>query len=124
MAESSNLYETFLEHAKSIMAFKSEKIIEQPSRTNKLESKTLANSKLPKDKKDPKLRDEPTPLAPIHLPKTPCPSALETHVHFNRKGGELDKILELFKQVHINLLLVDIIKQVPACTKSLKDLCT
>ena len=44
-----------------------------------------------------------------------------------RKITQEDKsqdILELFKQVKINLLLLYAIKQVPACGKFLKDMCT
>ena len=33
-------------------------------------------------------------------------------------------MLELFKQVHINLPFLDAIKQIPAYAKFLKDLCT
>ncbi|GAV76453.1 hypothetical protein CFOL_v3_19927 [Cephalotus follicularis] len=36
----------------------------------------------------------------------------------------MDKTMELFKQVHINLPLLDAIQQVPAYAKFLKDLCT
>ena len=34
------------------------------------------------------------------------------------------EILEVFKEVKINLPLLDVIKQVPTCAKFLKDLCT
>ena len=36
----------------------------------------------------------------------------------------MNEMLELFKQVQINLPLLDAIKQVPAYAKFLKDLCT
>ena len=36
----------------------------------------------------------------------------------------MQEMLELFKQVHINLPLLDAIKQVPSYAKFLKDLCT
>ncbi|GAV62800.1 hypothetical protein CFOL_v3_06323 [Cephalotus follicularis] len=36
----------------------------------------------------------------------------------------MDEMMELFKQVEINLPLLDAIRQVPAYAKFLKDLCT
>ncbi|XXG44752.1 hypothetical protein AAC387_Pa02g0020 [Persea americana] len=36
----------------------------------------------------------------------------------------MDEMLDVFKQVKINLPLLDAIKQVPSCAKFLKDLCT
>ena len=36
----------------------------------------------------------------------------------------MDEMLDVFKQVKINLPLLDAIKQVPSYTKFLKDLCT
>ncbi|XP_074350090.1 uncharacterized protein LOC141689636 [Apium graveolens] len=42
----------------------------------------------------------------------------------NKQFAELDKILEVFKQVKINIPLLDAIQQVPSYAKCLKDLCT
>ena len=36
----------------------------------------------------------------------------------------MEKILEIFKQVKVNIPLLDIIQQVPTYAKFLKDLCT
>ena len=43
---------------------------------------------------------------------------------FTKKGVLMDEMMELFKQVQINLSLLDAIKQVPSYAKFLKDLCT
>ena len=51
-----------------------------------------------------------------HSPHTPSP--------FAKKGVRMGEMMELFKQVQINLLLLDAIKQVPSYAKFLKDLCT
>ncbi|XP_021992121.1 uncharacterized protein LOC110888932 [Helianthus annuus] len=56
----------------------------------------------------------------------PFPKALinpETKV-VNKRGPQQDEMWEVFKQVKINLPLLDAIKQVPAYAKYLKELCT
>jgi hypothetical protein len=42
----------------------------------------------------------------------------------NKRGTQRDELWEVFKQVKINLSLLDAIKHVPAYAKYLKDLCT
>ena len=42
----------------------------------------------------------------------------------NKQSAQLDKILEVFKQVKINNPLLDAIQQIPSYAKCLKDLCT
>ncbi|KAK1433898.1 hypothetical protein QVD17_10816 [Tagetes erecta] len=56
----------------------------------------------------------------------PYPSALkEPNTPLAKKRGpQQDEMWEIFKQVKINLPLIDAIKQVPAYAKYLKDLCT
>ncbi|GAV67328.1 LOW QUALITY PROTEIN: hypothetical protein CFOL_v3_10834, partial [Cephalotus follicularis] len=43
---------------------------------------------------------------------------------FGKKLARMDEMMELFKQVQINLPLLEAIQQVPAYAKFLKDLCT
>ena len=50
----------------------------------------------------------------------PFPSAMQRH----KVGDKTLEILEVLKQVKINIPLLDMIKQVPAHAKFLKDLCT
>ncbi|CAK9151637.1 unnamed protein product [Ilex paraguariensis] len=50
----------------------------------------------------------------------PFPSRLKPPV----KVANYADILEMFKQVKINIPLLDAIKQIPSCAKILKDLCT
>ena len=42
----------------------------------------------------------------------------------NKRGPQSDEMWEVFKQVKINLPLLDAIKQIPAYAKYLKDMCT
>ena len=55
-----------------------------------------------------------------YAPKAPFPQRLAK----GKKGKSTDEILEIFKQVSVNIPLLDAIKQVPSYAKFLKDLCT
>ena len=55
-----------------------------------------------------------------HVPKAPFPQRLR----HNKNAGHMDKIVEIFKQVQVNIPLLDVIAQVPTYAKFLKDLCT
>ncbi|GAV63041.1 hypothetical protein CFOL_v3_06563 [Cephalotus follicularis] len=60
-------------------------------------------------------------------PKAPFPECLRYPSlvpPFGTKFGRIDEMMELFKQVQINLPLLDAIRQVPSYAKFLKDLCT
>ncbi|GAV62831.1 hypothetical protein CFOL_v3_06354 [Cephalotus follicularis] len=60
-------------------------------------------------------------------PKAPFPECLRSPSlvpPFGKKLARMDEMMELFKQVQINLPLLDAIRQVPAYAKFLKDLCT
>ncbi|GAV67086.1 LOW QUALITY PROTEIN: hypothetical protein CFOL_v3_10595, partial [Cephalotus follicularis] len=52
-------------------------------------------------------------------PPVPFPKRLEK----NKKAPAMDKIIETFKQVQINIPLLEAIEQVPSYAKVLKDLC-
>ncbi|KAI5652481.1 hypothetical protein M9H77_29668 [Catharanthus roseus] len=65
---------------------------------------------------------EPSPMT-SYKPKLPFPQALLPPPHL-RKDNKMEDILETFKEVKINLPLLDAIKLVPAYAKFLKDMCT
>jgi hypothetical protein len=54
------------------------------------------------------------------VPKAPYPERLQVP----RNGGKLEDILEVFKQVQINIPFLDAIQQIPSYAKFLKDLVT
>ena len=58
-----------------------------------------------------------------HKPRVPYPQALDAPFS-SKKGKHREDILETFKQVSINLPLLEAIKQTPAYAKFLKDICT
>ncbi|GAV78601.1 hypothetical protein CFOL_v3_22066 [Cephalotus follicularis] len=60
-------------------------------------------------------------------PKAPFPECLRSSSlvpPFGKKLPRMEEMMELFKQVQINIPLLDAIRQVPAYAKFLKDLCT
>ena len=109
MAESSNL-ENFSEHAKFVMTLRSEKILDPPisssGQTQQPKSSILVEPEIQESKE----KEELSTLA--HIPKAPFPSALESPLPLDKKGIKMNEMLEMFKQVQINLPLLDAIKQV------------
>ncbi|XP_026417383.1 uncharacterized protein LOC113312864 [Papaver somniferum] len=60
------------------------------------------------------------PLVSAYVPPLPFPRRFD-----NAKKVEQDKeILDIFKKIHVNIPLIDAIRQVPKYAKVLKDLCT
>ena len=53
-------------------------------------------------------------------PSLPFPQSLKT----KKKAINQVEILEVLRQVKVNILLLDMIKQVPTYAKFVKDLCT
>lgn len=56
---------------------------------------------------------------PIKL-RAPFPQRLRANKH----SKQMEKILEIFKQVKVNIPLLEVIQKVPTYAKFLKDLCT
>ena len=50
----------------------------------------------------------------------PFPNRLKS----KKRTAQMEKILKIFKQVKVNISLLDAIEQVPSYSKFLKDLCT
>ncbi|XP_026377999.1 uncharacterized protein LOC113272369 [Papaver somniferum] len=60
------------------------------------------------------------PLVSTYVPPLPFPRRFD-----NVKKVEQDKeILDIFKKIHVNIALIDAIRQVPKYARVLKDLCT
>jgi hypothetical protein len=56
----------------------------------------------------------------LFVPKVPYPERLQAP----KKGGKKEDILEVFKQVQINIPFLDAIQHIPSYAKFLKDLIT
>ena len=63
---------------------------------------------------------EPEQDKPTHIPPAPYPHRLRVP----KKVNNHSEICELFKQVKLNVPLLDAIKKIPSYAKFLKDLCT
>ena len=77
----------------------------------------------PEPVKENPVKTDPSPSEPspkTYVPKAPYPQRLGPA----KSNVQLDKMLEVFKQVRINIPLLDAIQQIPAYAKFLKDLCT
>ncbi|XP_058198357.1 uncharacterized protein LOC131313877 [Rhododendron vialii] len=61
---------------------------------------------------------------PSYIPKAPFPTCLNAPSPFRKKGAKQEDMIEVVKQVKINLPLLEAISQVSAYAKFLKDLCT
>jgi hypothetical protein len=59
-----------------------------------------------------------------YVPRAPFLERLKAPSHFGKQGEKIQAMMEVFKQVKIDIPLIDAIQQVPAYTKFLKDLCT
>ena len=66
------------------------------------------------------IKGEPEQDKATHIPPTLYPHRLRA----SKKVNNHYEIYELFKQVKLNIPLLDAIKQIPSYAKFLKDLCT
>jgi len=56
----------------------------------------------------------------VHQPIVLFPNRLKN----NKQNPHMDKIIDIFNQVKINVPLLDAIQQVPSYAKFIKDMCT
>ncbi|GAV66130.1 LOW QUALITY PROTEIN: hypothetical protein CFOL_v3_09640, partial [Cephalotus follicularis] len=107
-----------------------EKSLEENESSESGEKESVSNSKMEVTKactsKDNEHKGKDKDIIPAS-PKAPFPECLRSPSlvpPFGKKLARMDEMMELFKQVQINLPLLDAIRQVPAYAKFLKDLCT
>ncbi|KAL6524311.1 hypothetical protein OROGR_016745 [Orobanche gracilis] len=108
-SQSISKLETQIE-VQSITTLRSGKEIQKPDYNPEEKSNESQVSK-PKDSKE---------KEKSYVPKAPFPERLVS----KDKSTQYKDILDIFKQVRINIPFLDAIKQVPAYSKFLKDLCT
>ena len=66
------------------------------------------------------ISDKDTATDQVHNLVAPFPNRLRN----NSKNMHMEKILEMFNQIRLNVPLLDAIQQVPTYAKFLKDMCT
>jgi hypothetical protein len=117
------------EHVQAIVTLRSGKRVDNKVVNPEADHVEVEEEK-PKDEEgdDQKEGDaEPSTVTPVAkepprvlVPKAPHPERLQAP----RNGGKLEDILEVFKQVQINIPFLDAIQQIPSYAKFLKDLVT
>ncbi|XP_059658673.1 uncharacterized protein LOC132305002 [Cornus florida] len=75
-------------------------------------------------KKDIPSSSSPSPLEKSYEPRVPFHQPLKDSSPFGRQQGKIHDMMEVFKQVKINIPLLDAIHQIPPYAKFMKDLCT
>ena len=115
------------EHCKAVTTLRSGKVIDktiQPKETiQDVQNKPFRDNEVPDKPHVPRadvVDVEPEKDKASHVPSTPYPHRLRAP----KKVNNHSKIYELFKQVKLNIPLLDSIKQIPSYAKFLKDLCT
>jgi hypothetical protein len=115
------------QHVQSITTLRSGKVVD-----NQVGKKKEAHTEVPEnlhtDKGKQVLTKTSTSVDPSsetpYVPRAPFPEWLKAPSHFGKQGEKIQAMMEVFKQVKINIPLLDAIQQVPAYAKFLKDLCT
>ena len=115
------------EHCKAVTTLRSGKVVEktiptkEPSQESQSESvREDEISDKPHVPNTIEFDDQPEEDKSTHIPPAPYPHRLRAP----KKVNNHSEIYELFKQVKLNIPLLDAIKQIPSYAKFLKDLCT
>jgi uncharacterized coiled-coil protein SlyX len=116
-----------LEQVESITTLRSGKLVDNQVE-NKRDEHTEVSETLQRDKGKQVIKDTSSSADPIseepYVPKAPYPESLKASFHFGKQEEKIQDMMETFKQIKVNIPLLDAIKQVPAYAKFLKDLCT
>ena len=115
------------QHVQSITTLRSEKLVDNKVE-NKKDEQTEALETMQRDNGKQVINDtfssaDPSLEAP-YVPQAPFPERLKAPSHFGKQGEKIQAMMEVFKQVKINIPLLDAIQQVLAYAKFLKDLST
>jgi hypothetical protein len=114
--------ETSHQHVQSITTLRSGKLVDNQVGKKK-EEHTEVSETLQNDKGKQVINETSTSETP-YVPRALFPERLKAPSHFGKQGEKIQAMMEVFKQVKINIPLLDAIQQVPAYAKFLKDLCT
>ena len=115
------------EHCKAVTTLRSGKLVDKTIQTKEPIQESQSESVRDDEVSDKPyvlrtnvIAGEPEEDKATHIPPAPYPHRLRTQ----KKVNNHSKIYELFKQVKLNIPLLDTIKQIPSYAKFLKDLCT
>ena len=124
---SSGSSEGTFEHCKAVTTLQSSKVVDKTIPTKEplqeSQSESVRDDEVSDKPYVPNTNDidgEPEKDKATHIPPAPYPHRLRAP----KKVNNHSEIYELFKQVKLNIPLLDAIKQIPSYAKFLKDLCT
>ena len=124
---SSGSSEGTFEHCKAVTTLRSGKVVDKTIPTKEplqeSQSESVRDDEVSDKPYVPNTNDidgEPEKDKATHIPPAPYPHRLRAP----KKVNNHSEIYELFKQVKLNIPLLDAIKQIPSYAKFLKDLCT
>jgi hypothetical protein len=115
------------EQAQAITTLRSGRTIDNKvSEENAVENELPTNPNLSKGLgASIRVPDSVTPtLETAYEPRAPFPERLRESSQLGKHGEKIQDMMEVFKQVKINIPLLDAIRQIPSYAKFLKDLCT
>ncbi|KAL6310867.1 hypothetical protein AAG906_027312 [Vitis piasezkii] len=105
-----------LREVKAVITLRSGKEVDQPLPKVRQDEELMSKKTLVKESNN---QEEKKDMMKKHMPP-PFPQAL----HGKKEIKNSSEILEVLRQVKVNIPLLDMIKQVPTYAKFLKDLCT
>ena len=115
------------EHCEAVTTLRSGKVVDKTIQTKEptqespielIREDELSDKPHAPNTKD--IDDQPEEDKSTHIPPSPYPHRLRAP----KKVNNHSEIYELFKQVKLNIPLLDVINQIPSYAKFLKDLCT
>ncbi|XP_038681378.1 uncharacterized protein LOC119982204 isoform X1 [Tripterygium wilfordii] len=117
-----------MEHAKAIRTLRSSKSYGREDKDVILGDERVKDTSVvppsSQEETDQLIPPSAPPVAPlkerVYIPPLPFPQQFQKQ----KKDRHMLDIMELFKKVHINIPLLDAIKQIPSYAKFLKDVCT
>jgi hypothetical protein len=116
-----------LEQVQAITTLRSGKLVDNQIE-DKRDEHTEVSETLQRDKGKQVIKDTSSSADPSletpYVPRAPFSERLKAPSHFGKQGEKIQDMMETFKQVKVNIPLLDAIKQVPAYAKFLKDLST
>jgi hypothetical protein len=116
-----------LEQVQAITTLRSGKLVDNQVE-GKRDEHTEVSETLQRDKGKQVIKDTSSSVDPSsetpYVPRAPFPKRLKAPSHFGKQGEKIQDMMETFKQVKVNIPLLDAIKQVPAYAKFLRDLCS
>jgi hypothetical protein len=122
MVDENALDSTTHEQVQAVTTLRSGRIVDNKVGKEAIKKdETLQNPNIPL--KNPNGKSK-TTLETSYEPRAPFPELLKEFPCAGKQGEKFQEMMEIFKQVQINIPIIDAIRQILSYAKFLKDLCT